>query len=543
MWVSPRGTELLFTAGTSAATTPTEVPMWITANGYVSEQQGRTNVGDAQGHQRIGVLNFRTGRVNWLDPLANDTSGVYARLSSYGWNDDGSAAVIVAETGSYKTRIISRLDADSTRLVPIETQHDSAWIGGPCENCGGWLPAGQGFWWVSEADGYAHIYTMHPDGSAKRQLTTGKWEVLRAQLSPDRTHFELTSNEGSPYEQHFWTMALDGSARTRMTARPGGHQVTVSPDGTMLADIFSYTNEPPELYVQPAKAMAAAWRVTTSPTAAWRAFKWLDPEIIEITASDGAKVPAHIYRPEQMGAKSNGAAVLFVHGAGYLQNVWRIWSSSYYREYQFNQLLASKGYVVLDLDYRGSAGYGRDWRTAIYRHMGGRDLDDYVDASKWVTAKYGIGPQHIGIYGGSYGGFMTLMALFTKQQYFGAGAALRPVSDWAHYNHGYTAEILNQPQDDSIAYHVSSPIFFADGLRAPLLIAHGMVDTNVEFEDTVMLMQRLIELGKTNWWVAAYPVEDHGFTRPDSWSDEYRRILELFDTWLPRGAPGKRAGG
>jgi dipeptidyl aminopeptidase/acylaminoacyl peptidase len=209
----------------------------------------------------------------------------------------------------------------------------------------------------------------------------------------------------------------------------------------------------------------------------------------------------------------------------------------------FNQYLASKGYVVLDMDYRGSAGYGRDWRTAIYRWMGGRDLQDEVDGSKYLTKNFGIGPERIGMYGGSYGGFMTLMALFTAPKYFGAGAALRPVSDWAHYNHGYTAEILNQPQDDSIAYHVSSPIFFADGLRAPLLIAHGMVDTNVEFEDTVMLMQRLIELGKTNWWVAAYPVEDHGFTRPDSWSDEYRRILELFDTWLPRGAPGKRAGG
>jgi dipeptidyl aminopeptidase/acylaminoacyl peptidase len=124
------------------------------------------------------------------------------------------------------------------------------------------------------------------------------------------------------------------------------------------------------------------------------------------------------------------------------------------------------------------------------------------------------------------------MALFTEGQYFGAGAALRSVTDWAHYNHPYTARIINEPQDDSTAYRQSSPIYFAEGLNDPLLIAHGMVDVNVHFLDVVRLSQRLIELGKTNWEMAVYPVEDHGFVRPDSWTDEYRRILELFERSL-----------
>jgi dipeptidyl aminopeptidase/acylaminoacyl peptidase len=171
--------------------------------------------------------------------------------------------------------------------------------------------------------------------------------------------------------------------------------------------------------------------------------------------------------------------------------------------------------------------------------MGGRDLQDHVDASKYLNAQFGIDPERVGIYGGSYGGFMTLMALFTAPKSFGAGAALRSVTDWAHYNHGYTGGILNLPQNDTLAYRRSSPIFFADGLEDPLLMAHGMVDTNVHFQDIVRLSQKLIELGKSNWELAVYPVEDHGFVRPDSWTDEYRRIYELFERTI--GANGVKA--
>jgi dipeptidyl aminopeptidase/acylaminoacyl peptidase len=227
--------------------------------------------------------------------------------------------------------------------------------------------------------------------------------------------------------------------------------------------------------------------------------------------------------------------VLFVHGAGYLQNVHRWWSQ-YAQSYMFHHLLMEKGYLVLDIDYRASAGYGRDWRTAIYRHMGGKDLDDHVDAVKWAVAEHGVDPKRVGLYGGSYGGFITLMAMFTAPDVFAAGAALRPVTDWAHYNHGYTSGILNEPQKDAEAYRQSSPIYFAQNLKGALLICHGMVDTNVHFQDSVRLVQRLIELKKDNWEFAVYPVEDHGFVVPTSWIDEYKRIYKLFETNLKPAA-------
>jgi len=276
--------------------------------------------------------------------------------------------------------------------------------------------------------------------------------------------------------------------------------------------------------VQALAPNAPATRVTTSPSAAFLAQSWLDVPIVTIPARDGTPVPARFYKP----ATPNGAAVIFVHGAGYLQNVHRGWSS-YEHEYLFHHLLMSRGYTVLDVDYRGSAGYGRNWRTAIYRHMGGQDLDDQIDAAKWLVEQQGIGAKRIGVYGGSYGGFITLMAMFTRPGTFAAGAALRPVTDWAAYNNGYTSDILNTPQGDPEAYRQSSPIYFADGLKGALLICHGVVDTNVHFQDTVRLAQRLIELRKENWSVAFFPMENHGFVEAASWADEYKRILKLFE--------------
>jgi dipeptidyl aminopeptidase/acylaminoacyl peptidase len=206
----------------------------------------------------------------------------------------------------------------------------------------------------------------------------------------------------------------------------------------------------------------------------------------------------------------------------------------------FHNLLVDKGYTVLDIDYRGSAGYGRDVRTGIYRYMGGKDLTDQIDGAKLLTEKYGVSPQRLGIYGGSYGGFITLMAMFTQPDVFRAGAALRSVTDWAHFNHGYTDNILTEPYNDSIAYARSSPINYASGLKGALLMCHGMVDTNVHFQDIVRLSQRLIELKKENWELAVYPVEDHGFIEPSSWTDEYKRILKLFETNLKPA--GERVG-
>ncbi|HEX5706209.1 MAG TPA: prolyl oligopeptidase family serine peptidase [Pyrinomonadaceae bacterium] len=456
------------------------------------------------------------------------------------WSEDGTRAALLARAADNKDRWVLLLDPATAKTRVLARIHDDAWVGGPGSFTLGWLADNRTVYFQSERDGFSHLYAASAEGGEPRQLTSGQFEVSDVRLSEDKTKFFFTSSEGSPFERHLYTMPVAGGARTRLTSMSGNNQTEVSPDEKSLAVIRSYSNRPPELYVAPLRAGAEAKQVTTSPRPDWLAHNWIEPPIVSIKARDGATIHARIYKPANY--RRGGPAVMFVHGAGYLQNVHKWWST-YYREYMFHHLLMERGFLVLDIDYRGSAGYGRDWRTGIYRHMGGKDLTDHVDAARYLVAEHGVDPKRVGIYGGSYGGFITFMAMFTEPDVFAAGAALRPVTDWAHYNHPYTSNILNTPQADPEAYKRSSPIYFAEGLKGALLICHGMVDVNVHFQDTVRLVQRLIELRKENWELAVYPVEDHSFERADSWADEYKRILKLFTDNLQPDAGPTPAGG
>lgn len=528
----------------------TRVQDYVTESGYAEERTARPKVGApgstfalhiqdlqrdttylADLHTLPGadsVLTFNDAPTSEAGSAQADSAQAHRGLYAFGpyWSPEGDYAVVDVRARDNKDRWIARLDPATAKLTVLDRQHDEAWIAGPGiswwggASTIGWLPEGERLYFQSEKTGYSHLYTVDVQTGDVRQLTSGDFEVFDPRLSRDGRTWTFTSSEGSPHERHLYRMPVDGGERIRLTTMPGSNQAALSPDGERMGVLHSYTNRPPEVYLQAPQGEPE--QVTRSTTEGWAAYPWREGEIIRFEASDGAEVPAQLLVPEE----PNGAAVLFVHGAGYLQNVHRWWSS-YFREYMFHNLLADRGYTVMNVDYRGSAGYGRDWRTAIYRHMGGRDLQDYVDAARYLREEHGIDPGRVFIYGGSYGGFITLMALFTEAEHFGGGAALRAVTDWAHYNQPYTANILNTPAEDSLAFARSSPIYFAEGLEDPLLIAHGMVDTNVHFQDVVRLAQRLIELGKESWELAVYPVEGHGFTEPASWTDEYRRILDL----------------
>jgi dipeptidyl aminopeptidase/acylaminoacyl peptidase len=513
------------------------------SGGQQSQAQGSTQAQTSAQSQQQGQTGAQSQMPPRTQAAQQQTEGAArdrdVQLFQLQWSEDGARAVMLARAADNKDRWVLSLDPATAKTRVLARVHDDAWVGGPGSFTLGWLADNRRVYFVSERDGWAHLYTVNTDGGEPAQLTKGAFEVSDVRLSQDKTKFYFTSSEGSLFERHLYTMSVDGGARTRLTTMPGNNQTEISPDERTLAVVRSYSNRPPELYLQPNRpapdtpAVAAqaseVKQVTTSPIPEFFEYNWTDPPIVSFHTRDSATVYGRIYKPAV--ARKGGPAVIFVHGAGYLQDVHKWWSS-YYREYMFHHLLAERGFTVLSIDYRGSAGYGRDWRTGIYRHMGGKDLDDHVDAVRYLVNEHGVDPRRVGIYGGSYGGFITLMAMFTTPDIFAAGAALRPVTDWAHYNHPYTSNILNEPQDDPDAYRRSSPIYFAEGLKGALLICHGMVDTNVNFQDSVRLVERLIELRKENWQIAPYPVEDHTFDRADSWADEYKRILRLFNEQL-----------
>lgn len=536
----------------------TEVPDYVTESGFVQNISAREKVGAPQDTYEMGIYDIQEDTTYTVD--SKQIPGIYdkpAFLEEYHQGDsaysdqydeprevilhgpfyaeDGKAVVVVRALDN-KDRWIMRLNLADASLSLLDQQHDEAWIAGPGipwyifdEHNLGWLD-NENIWFQSEESGYSHLYSLNVNSGEKKALTNGEFEVTDVQLSKDKKNFYLVTSEEGPFVRHLYRMSVKGGKMTRLTSQSGNHEVYLSPDEKYWAIRYSYSNQPWELYLMENKSGATMTRITNSTTDNFKAYSWREPEIIRFTARDGVEVPARVYRPEN----PNGAGVIFVHGAGYLQNVHQWWSS-YFREYMFHNFLTDLGYTVMDIDYRGSSGYGRDWRTAIYRHMSGKDLTDQVDGAAYMVEYLGVDEDRLGIYGGSYGGFITIAALFKHPGVFAGGAALRSVTDWAHYNHTYTSNILNTPVEDSIAYARSSPIYFADGLEDRLLMLHGMVDDNVHYQDVVRLSQRLIELGKDNWDLAVFPMEPHGFKEPSSWTDEYKRIFILFEETIGEG--------
>lgn len=551
--INPNGKFVTYRLSDYPSTKETKVENYITSDGYTKNISAREKVSiNSISKHKMYVYNVDKDTVFQIS--FSKLSGIknypkyyqeYSNLKELEpvekaiimqapiYNTTGNLAVLEARSFDNKDRWILQLNLEDATVTELDYQHDEAWIGGPgipgynfSNGTLGFLSDNTTIYFQSEATGFSHLYTYNLETKKKRQLTQGKWEVREVVVSKLTNTFYITTTETHPGNRSFYALDINSGKKTPILTKDGAYEIELSPDETKLAIRYSYINKPWEIYIAENKTNPTLKQITFSTSDAFKKYNWKTPDVISFKATDGTDVYARLYHPN---AKNiNKAAIIFVHGAGYLQNAHNYWST-YHREYMFHNLLSDLGYTVLDIDYRASDGYGRDFRTGIYRHMGGKDLQDQLDGKKYLIEKLGIDPNKVGIYGGSYGGFITLMGLLTKPGEFKAGAALRSVTDWAHYNQGYTANILNFPETDPDAYKKSSPIYFANNLQDKLLMLHGMVDDNVQFQDIVRITQRFIELGKKDWDLAVFPVEAHGFQKTYSWVDEYRRILDLFN--------------
>lgn len=449
--------------------------------------------------------------------------------SSPEWSRDSSKILMRVVDASTKKQQLVVIDALRAEGKVVFEEEDPAWV---YWSEHGWSPDGKWIWFLSERDGWSHLYKLPADGGEPVQLTRGNYE-----LNPDRLTEQpqwigdwiyFTSTEEGPSERHFYRIAPDGTRKQKLSSRPGLNTGRVSEDGRFTAMLMADLTNPFDVW-------AGDHRVTQSPLPEFYKQDWPETVFIQFpTRGDGKSVHAKMLLPPgyKLDDKSRKwPSVFFIHGAGYATSVLKQWGSYHEVRFAFNTWLANQGYVVMDLDYRGSSGYGRDWRTDVYLHLGGRDLDDVLGAVDYMATLGNIDMDRLGIWGVSYGGFMTNMAMFLVPDAFKAGAAWAAVNDWENYNPWYTTQRLETPRRNPESYRRSSPITYSRGLKNHLLMIHGMVDSNVLFQDAVQLTEKLLAEGK-HFDHFYYPQEDHGFVRDETWRDAFRRTAEWFERHL-----------
>ncbi len=536
-----------------------KMPHYVTQSGYLDIEDVRTRVGQdvPAGHELL-LLDLNNHELHPLssdnlpgiddDPLADlrleqgleaIDGNRAAWVMDIHWNVQGDQAAIQWRAVDNKDRWLATVDFAEHQLQPRHRLTDPGWINWNFNEFG-WLPKTDTqtdpvLWFVSEETGYAHFYTLALIDRRPQQRTTGNWEVYDPVVSRDGSHVTFIANRERPIEYELYRMQLLDNNIQVLTDLNGVEGFSLSPDQSSALVQYSGSYLPTQIALT---GNGQTRVLTDTRTDTFKAYQWQQPQFVQVPSQHAAGQPiwSKLYLPDFDLHTGPRPIVLFAHGAGYTQNTHQRYPY-YFHEQMFHNLLTQRGYIVLDMDFRASEGYGRDWRNAIYQQMGHPELEDLLDGLDWLSENYPVDRQRTGVYGGSYGGFMALMAMFRAPDQFQAGAALRPVTDWVAYNHGYTSNILNTPEVDPEAYLKSSPIEHAEGLQGHLLIAHGMLDNNVFYQDSVRLAQKLIELRKSNWELASYPLERHSFIYADSWYDEYRRILALFETVIGDNAP------
>ena len=467
-------------------------------------------------------------------PLAMKTPKLGAKLepSLPLWSPDSKKLAWNVESANHKTAQLIVYDAATGEMTIAHEETDDRWVD---ETAFDWSLDSQRVMFTSEQDGFAHIYTALPDGKDRKQLTSGKWEVRGEVVGftcpaphwRDDGWIYFNSTEESTAQRHFYRIKSDGSGKEKLSVGKGLHCGLASEDGSHRAVMQADIAHPFDLWVN-------GKRVTTSPRPEFSSIPWPKQQFITFPSrGDKATVHAKLMLPPGYlpGGAQPWPCVIYIHGAGIATSVLEQWGSYNELRSVFNSWLASMGYVVLDLDYRGSTGYGRDWRSGVYLHMGGKDLEDVLGAVDYMKNHVNVDMRRIGIWGVSYGGFMTNMAMFLSPNTFHAGVAWAAVNDWENYNAGYTQQRLNTPKSNPEAYRRSSPITFSHMLKHPLLIIHGMADSNVLLQDAVQLTEKLIQEGKT-FEHFYYPQEDHGFVRDETLRDAFRRTGEFLERRL-----------
>ncbi|MFC1724529.1 prolyl oligopeptidase family serine peptidase, partial [candidate division KSB1 bacterium] len=524
---SPDGKYIVYTASKSNTKRRSAiVPQFM--GKYVTGRPARNSfAGDKNSDTYIYVIDLKSKDIKEVD------TGEFKRFSVYGvyWAENSKFFLINKYTEYQRERYILKVNPKSCAVSILFNEKDETWLSSMASNLI-LLKDDKEFLFTSEKSGYNHIFWLSTKGGKPEQITSGNWQIESYAINSEKDKVIYVSTEIATEERHIYLLDLKTGKRRKLKTEEGMNtDFSLSKDGEKILYSHMDVDFPEDYYLINLKKDSEPVRITNSIPEKFKEIKWVRPEFIEYpNIDDGVMVKARLYLPENMDRNKKYPLVVFIHGAGSLQNVVKGWDP-YTPNIKWHTRLVEKGYIVLDPDYRHSTGYGRDFRTGIYGFMGGKDTRDVVSGIEYLKKQGFIDETKVGTYGGSYGGFLTIMCLCLEPEYFTCGAALRSVTDWKNYNAGYTNARLGTPQDNPEAYKKSSPITYAEKLTRPLLLIHGLVDSNVFSQDSFQFAEKLIEAG-IHFDFMIYPSQNHGFTDPESWTDEYRRIEEFFDKYL-----------
>lgn len=565
-WWSPDGTRIAYVQTDVSPIRELLIPDYL---GTFVEVRGqlRPVAGGANGIKRLGVLDVTTRETVWVEPgVLRDEYIVQVH-----WHPEGKRILVLSEPRHLKELHYLAADPAGGSIDTLFTVRDDKWIN--VNNIDiHWGKEGKLLCYTAEDSGWNHIYRMEWYTGAVEMLTSGNWEVTDFHLVDDSGNVWYTSTEVEPAQRHLYRVEKNGK---RFKVTPGeGWYLSSLPDNVRRAAVrYSNLMNPYDLYViksmkgievkdgsagktgkgygkTTALYQGTMWplpdglaRVTTSPADELTDIDIPVPQYFTLKSRlDGETIHALILLPPDLGNvdiddllsgsskpwfDTKHPAIVSVHGGGYAQSVFKGWR---WRAL-FDTYLVNRGYVILDLDYRGSSGYGRKFRTDVHLDIGSSDLEDEMTGLEFLTKLSFVDPGRIGMWGWSYGGYMTSLAMLVYPDAFKAGAAVAPVNDWRNYDTHYTEERLGRPEEEPGAYRKGSPISYADSLKNHLLLIHGMGDDNVHFQDTVQLVDALIATG-VDFEVMFYPAGKHGIRADASRIHLFRKITRHFERYL-----------
>ncbi|MDW7761954.1 MAG: alpha/beta fold hydrolase [Acidobacteriota bacterium] len=492
------------------------------------------------GRVRIGIISADGGETLWIGPQNGIAYSLRGGSNAF-WSPDGRTIAINRISLDHTMREIILASPDSGETRVIWEEKVDHWIS-PLAIWLRWAPDSSRILFTSEKDGWNHMYVLPVAGGSPKQITSGAFTVTSNQVydqsettpdwSIDGKTIYFPSNEAGTPERHLYAVSSSGGPRKKIVGLKGLNvSSTISPDGKHIAFLHSNPTNPPEMYLESIEGGRQIRITDLAIPIPLREYRWISPQIISFpNRSDGTVIKARLHVPEKIDRSKKHPAVIYVHGAGYNQSVFFGWQGL--DRLAFNHYLAQEGYIVLDVDFRGSAGYGAKFRVDVFDRLGDIDLDDVLSGVEYLQSLGYVDLTRIGIWGHSYGGFMVCSAMFRAPEVFAAGVAGAPVTDWERFYYlapGYNEEHLGFPWVNPEGTLRASPLTYAKDLKRPFLLLSGVQD--VMHLDSAALVNELLKYRKSFDWYF-YPNEPHGMRQPQSREDYYRRIAHFFSRHL-----------